>query len=102
LSHPHETDPPGISPADADDHPEIASANARAGLWLFALYLGLYSGFVGLSAFAPGLMAATPFGGLNLAVLYGMALIAAALFLALVYMATCRRAADRHAAGGEK
>jgi len=101
LSHPHATDPRESAPApNPDDHPELAAANARAGLWLFTLYLALYAGFVGSSAFAPGLMATTPFGGLNLAVLYGMGLIAAALFLALVYMAMCRHAANRHAEGG--
>ena len=89
-----------MSASDRDDHPELAAANARAGLWLFALYLALYAGFVGLSAFAPGLMARAPFGGLNLAILYGMGLIAAALVLALVYMATCRRAARRHSSEG--
>ena len=93
-------DGPGASAVAADDHPELAAANARAGLRLFALYLALYAGFVGASAFAPASMAWAPFGGLNLAVLYGMGLIAAALVLALVYMATCRRAAGRHAEGG--
>jgi uncharacterized membrane protein (DUF485 family) len=86
-------------PAD-DDHPDLAAANARAGLWLFALYLLLYAGFVGLSAFAPGLMGRSPFGGLNVAVLYGMVLIAAAFALALVYMGLCRWNAGRHAPGG--
>lgn len=97
LSYPHETGAP--DPTSTDDHPELAAANARAGLWLFALYLALYAGFVGLSAFAPALMATAPFGGLNLAVLYGMGLIAAALLLALLYMAACRRAAARHLDG---
>ena len=42
-------------------------------------------------------MAATPFGGVNLAILYGLALIAAALVLALVYMWRC---APRRAPAG--
>jgi uncharacterized membrane protein (DUF485 family) len=96
---------PAHSPSDLptppvdDEHPVLVAANARAGLWLFGLYLILYAGFVGLSAFAPGLMASTPLGGLNLAVLYGMGLIAAAMVLAMVYMGLCRWLAGRHEAG---
>ena len=75
---------------DADDHPEISARNSRYGLWLFGLYLLLYGGFMGLSAFEPQLMSKTPFGGVNLAILYGFGLIVAALVLALIYMILCR------------
>ena len=99
-----DTPEPGPSDVSAvtsdDDHPDLIAGHARAGLWLFGVYLMLYGGFVGLSAFAPGLMAREPLGGLNLAVLYGMGLILAAVVLALVYMGACRWIADRHAAGG--
>ncbi len=89
--------PPDLSPLPAgDDHPDLAAANARAGMWLFGVYLMLYAGFMGLSAFAPGFMAREMLGGVNLAILYGMALIAAAVILAFVYMGLCRRIADRH------
>lgn len=54
-------------------------------LWLFALYLALYLGFMLLTAFALPVMASAPFGGVNLAVLYGFGLIVAALILALLY-----------------
>ena len=93
---------PGASPAapSDDDHPSLVSANARAGLGLFALYLALYLGFVVLSAFAPTLMAWRPVAGLNFAVLYGMGLIGGAVVLSLVYMVVCRRIAGRHASGG--
>jgi uncharacterized membrane protein (DUF485 family) len=83
-------------PPHDDDHPELAAANARAGLVLFAVYLLMYGGFVGLSAFAPGLMAQSPGGGLNVAVLYGMSLIFAAVLLAFAYMGACRWIAGRH------
>ena len=81
----------------AEDHPDLVGANARAGMWLFCVYLALYGGFMGLSAFAPGFMAREMFGGVNLAILYGMALIAAAVVLAFLYMGLCRRISDRHA-----
>ncbi len=83
---------------DADEPRPVAAytdVNVRTGLWLFALYLAFYAGFVGLSAFAPGLMSRTPLGGLNAAILYGMFLIVAAFGLALVYMALCRRNAGK-------
>jgi hypothetical protein len=51
---------------------------------------------MGLNAFAPGLMAWAPGDGLNLALLYGMGLIFAAVLLAFVYMAACRRNVGRH------
>jgi uncharacterized membrane protein (DUF485 family) len=54
-------------------------------LSLFALYLALYVGFMLLTAFNLPLMAWAPFGGVNLAILYGFGLIAAALALALLY-----------------
>ncbi len=68
--------------------------NARLGLWLFLIYFIFYGGFMALNAFRPDLMSHTPFGGVNLAILYGMFLIAAALVLALIYMVLCRASRD--------
>jgi uncharacterized membrane protein (DUF485 family) len=81
--------------APAEDEPvneHDARRRARYGLWLFAIYLVLYAGFMLLNVFAPATMEMTPFAGVNLAVLYGFALIAAALILALVYAWLCRTA----------
>ena len=87
--------PPAAPPHD-DHHPETVSRNARVGLWLFVVYLLLYGGFMGLNAFYPQKMAAAPFGGVNLAVLYGLLLIVAAFVLALVYVFLVRnRAGDK-------
>jgi uncharacterized membrane protein (DUF485 family) len=47
-----------------------------------------------LSAFWPEVMSTPSLGGANLAVVYGFALIAAALFLALVYMQLCRKSKE--------
>jgi uncharacterized membrane protein (DUF485 family) len=72
--------------------PERASPRRmRLGLVLFAVYLALYIGFVLLNALAPDRMESTPFAGLNIAILYGLALIFAAFALALVYEVLCRR-----------
>lgn len=84
----------------------MLSRNSRLGLILFGVYLLLYGGFVMLNAFSPQTMAETPVAGVNLAVLYGFALIVAALVLALLYGFLCRneevpananRASDLHA-----
>jgi uncharacterized membrane protein (DUF485 family) len=93
---PEQVYPENLPLPAGEDHPDLVGANARAGMWLFGVYLMLYAGFVGLSAFAPGFMAREMLGGVNLAILYGMALIAAAVVLAFVYMGLCRRISDRH------
>ena len=64
--------------------------NARYGLILFAIYLACYGGFMFLSAFEPEIIAARPFGGINVATMYGFGLIVAALLLAFVYMYLCQ------------
>jgi uncharacterized membrane protein (DUF485 family) len=71
-------------------HDAHISPNSKLGLALFAVYLALYLGFMGIAAFKYELFASTPFGGVNLAILYGMALIVAALVLALIYMMLCK------------
>jgi uncharacterized membrane protein (DUF485 family) len=72
-------------------HDAHVSPNAKLGLGLFAIYCLLYLGFMGIATFKYELFGSTPFGGVNLAILYGMGLIVAALVLALVYMKLCKR-----------
>jgi uncharacterized membrane protein (DUF485 family) len=67
----------------ADGDHEKAS---RLGLSLFSVYVLLYGGFMGLVLVRPDLLSWRPFGGVNLAIAYGMVLIAAAFILAVVYM----------------
>ena len=55
------------------------------GLKLFCVYLVIYIGFVLINAAAPELMEWTPLAGLNLAILYGFALIIIAFVLSTVY-----------------
>lgn len=78
-----------MHPKEVED-PRIAVRNSRYGMVLFLVYLAFYGGFVGLNAFYPGQMEATPAFGLNLAILYGFALIVAAMVLALLYSWLCR------------
>jgi uncharacterized membrane protein (DUF485 family) len=101
-SSPHK---PAKAPAAAhDDHPEVSAANARAGLWLFFIYLAFYAGFMGLATFAPQAMGTPVLAGVNLAITYGVGLIVAALVVAAIYMGFCGRnakLADREAGVGE-
>ena len=78
-----------MSDQTAHDSP-TTDRHARYGIILFIIYVVLYGGFVYLAAFRSDLMAGKPFGGVNLAILYGMGLIVAAFVLALIYMILCR------------
>ena len=66
------------------------SASSRIGMTLFWIYVLLYAGFMVLVLFRPDLLSLRPFGGVNLAIAYGMGLIAGAFVLAIVYLAACR------------
>jgi uncharacterized membrane protein (DUF485 family) len=85
-----------------DEHPEVSAANARAGLWLFFIYLAAYAGFMGLAAFAPQTMGRPAIAGVNLAITYGMGLIVGALVIAAIYMWLCGRNARRATRGAAR
>lgn len=69
----------------------MVAHNTRMGVILFVVYVLFYGCFMGLSAFWPEVMSRPFLFGANLAVVYGFALIGAALVLALVYMKLCRK-----------
>lgn len=79
-----------------DDSPELESKQSVIALRLFFVYLLAYAGFMGLAAFSPRLMAQPLLWGVNVAIIYGLGLIAGAVILALVYMLLCHRAAVSH------
>lgn len=68
--------------------------NARVGLILFGVYCVFYGGFIYLSAFDREYTKTPSLGGVNVATLYGFALIIGAFILALLYMVLCRREVD--------
>jgi uncharacterized membrane protein (DUF485 family) len=74
---------------DTSESAGTIARNAYYGLILFALYLLLYGGFIYVTAFKFEWMSMNVLGA-NLAIVYGMALILAALALAAVYMFLCR------------
>jgi uncharacterized membrane protein (DUF485 family) len=69
----------------------VIAHNTRMGVILFIVYVLFYGGFMVLSAFWPEVMSKPFLRGANLAVVYGFALIVAALVLAMVYMKLCRK-----------
>ena len=82
-------DAPSADQVETEDVATIAH-NSRTALILFSIYLLLYGGFVYINAFEPKLMAKVLLFGVNVAILYGMGLILAALLLAGIYMFLCR------------
>lgn len=62
----------------------------RLGVWMFLLYCLFYAGFVAINLSSPLLMEKEIVLGLNLATVYGLALIVVALLQALLYDALCR------------
>ena len=57
---------------------------------LFVIYLLLYVGFIVVNAFAPDFTETIVAAGLNLAIVYGFALIFAALVMSIIYGVLCR------------
>ncbi len=73
--------------------PDVSSQrrfNTRLGMSLFLVYLVMYVGFVCINAFKAEWMDVTAIAGLNLAIVYGFALIVFAFVLALIYGVLCR------------
>jgi uncharacterized membrane protein (DUF485 family) len=66
----------------------------RIGIWMFTLYTLIYAGFITINTVKPTLMEVT-FGGLNLAMIYGIGLIVFAFILALIYNNLCTKAEIR-------
>ena len=63
----------------------------KLGIQMFAAYALFYAGFVVINLIEPGWMSIIVFAGLNLATVYGFALIIVALAEALVYDGMCRK-----------
>jgi uncharacterized membrane protein (DUF485 family) len=64
--------------------------NAHLGIRLFLLYALFYLAFMLVNAFAPQWGEWEPIDGLNLAILWGFALIGSAFVLAMIYGIFCQ------------
>ncbi len=62
----------------------------RLGVWMFLSYSLFYGAFVALNLWKPLWMETRILLGMNLATVYGFALIVVALIQALIYDAICR------------
>ena len=78
-------------PATPADKDPAGPYKMRLGLVMFAAYAIFYAGFVAINLLSPLTMATIVFAGLNLATIYGFALIIAALVQALIYNVLCNR-----------
>ena len=63
----------------------------RLGIRMFIFYSLFYAGFVIINLISPRSMSAIILAGLNLATVYGFALIIVALIEALIYDRLCRK-----------
>ncbi len=68
----------------------VVGYKRRLGVWMFIAYFLFYAGFVALNLASPQAMESKVFMGLNLATVYGFALIVVALIMALIYDSLCR------------
>lgn len=76
----------------SDSGPDPASAyKTRLGLQMFAVYVLIYAGFVAMRLLWPETMSIKVVFGLNLAIVYGFALIVIAMGQALIYNHLCTR-----------
>jgi len=82
------------SAAKDQEKKAVIAHNTRMGVILFIAYVIFYGGFVALSAFSPETMSEPFLGGVNVAVVYGFALIIVPLLLAFVYMKLCRKTSN--------
>ena len=67
-----------------------AAYKSRLGIWMFISYLIFYGVFVAINVGYPLLMERVVWRGMNLATVYGFALIVFALLQALAYDFLCR------------
>jgi uncharacterized membrane protein (DUF485 family) len=78
-------------PATSSGRDPAGPYKATLGIRMFAIYTVFYAGFVAINLISPPTMATIVLAGLNLATVYGMALIVLALVQALIYNYMCHR-----------
>lgn len=78
-------------PAAPSEKDPAGPYKMRLGIWMFVFYSFFYASFVSINLLSPLAMATVVFAGLNLATVYGFALIIVALIEALIYDAMCHK-----------
>lgn len=78
-------------PAAQVEQDNASEWKARLGIKLFWVYCVVYAGFVALTVFATEKLKTPVLAGVNLAIVYGMALIVFAFVLGLLYNHFCSK-----------
>jgi hypothetical protein len=78
-------------PAKPTEKDPAGPYKMRLGIWMFVFYSLFYASFVAINLLSPLAMAMIVFAGLNLATVFGLALIIVALIEALIYDGMCRK-----------
>ncbi len=78
-------------PAAKAEKDNASKWKSKLGIKLFWLYCIVYMGFVGIAVFATETMKTPVLAGVNLAIIYGMALIIFAIILGLIYNHACTK-----------
>lgn len=78
-------------PAVQVEKDNAAEWKAKLGIKLFWLYCVVYMSFVALAVFATEKLKIPVLSGVNLAIIYGMALIVFAIILGLIYNHACTK-----------
>ena len=88
-------------PASSGGKDPAAAYKSRLGVWMVICYSLFYASFVALNLASPTSMEKTVLAGMNLATVFGFALIVVALLQALVYDGLCRAQEARMAGQDE-
>ncbi len=76
---------------------------AKLGIYMFIIYVIIYSGFIAINVLEPKIMGLILFAGLNLAVVYGFGLIILAVVMGVIYNHLCSKKEDElNVQGDEK
>ncbi|MCL5734198.1 MAG: DUF485 domain-containing protein [Actinobacteria bacterium] len=78
-------------PAAVSGVDEAAAYKKRLGLWMLAIYGVIYVVFIVINVARPKIMGTVVVAGLNLAIVYGFALIVIAFLLAIAYNWMCTK-----------
>lgn len=78
-------------PAAKLDKDHAADKKAKLGIYLFLVYVLLYSGFVVIGLYDPDLMGLHILGKMNLSIVYGFGLIFLAIIMGFIYNHLCNR-----------
>ena len=78
-------------PAAKLEKDHAADKKAKLGVYLFIVYILVYSGFVVIGLYDPDLMGIHVVGKQNLAIVYGFGLIILAIVMGFIYNFLCNR-----------